>query len=74
MHVGKIFKKKTKKQKNRNRLTDRKQTYGYQRGKVGVGINYEFGTERYTQIYINKTARTYYIQHRELYSISYNNL
>ena len=23
----------------RNRLTHRKQTYGYQRGKVGVGIN-----------------------------------
>ena len=31
----------------------RKQTYGYQRGKVGVGgINWEFGINVYTLLYI----------------------
>ena len=29
--------------KNRNRLTDRKQTYGYQRGNGGGGIHWEYG-------------------------------
>ena len=38
------------KQKQTHRL--RKQTYGYQRGKVGGGINDEFGINRYTLLYI----------------------
>ena len=29
----------------------RKQTYGYQRGKVGGGINQEFGVKIYTLLY-----------------------
>ena len=37
------------KQKKTNRL--QKQTYGYQRGKVGGGINWEFGVNIYIHIY-----------------------
>ena len=32
----------------------RKQTYGYQRGKVGKGINQEFGINIYTLLYIKQ--------------------
>ena len=33
----------------------RKQTYGYQRGKVGGGDrNWEFGVNRYTLLYVEK--------------------
>ena len=32
----------------------RKQTYGHQRGKVGGGINLEFGINRYTLLYIKQ--------------------
>ena len=38
---------------NRNRLTDlEKKLKGYQRGKVGGGINWEFGTDMYTLLYL----------------------
>ena len=37
------------KQKQTHRL--RKQTYGYQRGKPGGGINWEFGIDIYTLLY-----------------------
>ena len=40
------------KQKQIHRL--RKQIYGYQGGKVGGGINQEFGINRYTLPYIKK--------------------
>ena len=51
----------------------RKQTYGYQRGKGGVGggINQEFGNNVYILLYIKwikKQGPT--VQHRELYSVS----
>ena len=39
-----------KKQKQTHRL--RKQTYGYQRGKVGGGINWEVGINIDTLLYI----------------------
>ena len=32
----------------------RKQTYGYQRGKVGEGINWEIGIDIYTLLYIKQ--------------------
>ena len=53
----------------------RKQTYGYQRGTVGGGINYEFGINIYTTLlYIKQiTNQGITVQHRELYSISCNN-
>ena len=38
------------KQKQTHRL--RKQTYGYQRGKIGGGINWEFGIDIYTLLYL----------------------
>ena len=38
------------KQKQTHRF--RKQTYSYQRGKVGGGINYEVGINTYTLLYI----------------------
>ena len=38
--------------KNRNRLTDIENIYGYQRGKGGGGINYEYEINRYKQLYI----------------------
>ena len=34
---------------NRNKLTDRKQMYGFQRRKE-AGINYKYGINRYTDI------------------------
>ena len=45
-------KKKFKWSYLQNRLTNRKQTYGYQRGKVGGGINWEIGVDIYTLLYI----------------------
>ena len=33
-------------------FTDRKQTYGYQRGKVGGWINWEIRIDIYTQLYV----------------------
>ena len=35
----------------------RKQTYGYQRGKVGGGINEEFGISSYKLLFIYKTDK-----------------
>ena len=40
------------KQKQIHRL--RKQTYGYQRGKVGGGINWESGIDIYTLLYLKQ--------------------
>ena len=38
---------------NRNRLRLRKQTYGYQKGKVVVGgINWDFGIDTHTLLYL----------------------
>ena len=34
-----------------------KQTYGYQRGNMGRGINQEFGLNRYTPLYVNQMAK-----------------
>ena len=59
------------KQEQTHRL--RKQTHDYQRGKVGGGINQEFGnvvlygTLLYIKYVINKDLL--YLLHRELYSI-----
>ena len=38
------------KQKQIHRL--RKQTYGYQRGKLGAGINEEVGVNKYITLYV----------------------
>ena len=42
---------------NRNRLTDKKQTYSYQEGKVGGGVNYEFEINTYTLLYIKQITK-----------------
>ena len=61
------------KQKPAYRL--RKQTYGYQRGKLRVGtINWEFGIDIYTLIYITDNQQGPTVSHRELYSMLCNNL
>ena len=52
-----------------------KQIYGYQREKRAGGINEEFGINIYTQyivIYKINKEQGPTIQHKELYSISYN--
>ena len=62
------------KQKQTHRY--RKQTYGYQRGKGGGegGINQEFGVHIHTTIYKIGKQQGPTVQHRELASISCNNL
>ena len=47
-----LKKKKFKWSYLQNRLTNKKQTYGYQRGKEGGGINWEIGIDIYTLLYI----------------------
>ena len=52
----------------------RKQTYGYQRGKVGRGINQEFGTNIHTTTYKIDNQQGPTVQHRELCLIFWDNL
>ena len=47
----------------------RKQTYGYQRGNMGGGINQEFWNNIYTLVYKVDKQQGPTVQHREPYSI-----
>ena len=49
-----------------------KTNIGYQTGKKGRGINWEYGINRYYYIYKVDKQQGPTVQHRELYSISYN--
>ena len=63
--------------KQKENQRGRKQTYGYQRGKWGEGgIHQEVGNNRCKPLYIHKRDKQQgpTAQHRELYSISCNNL
>ena len=42
--------------KTKNRERHRKQTYGYQKGKSGGGINLECGSNRYKLLYIKQIS------------------
>ena len=44
------------------------------KGGNGGGINQEFGINRYTTIYKIEKQQGPIVQHRELYSIAYNNI
>ena len=57
---------------NRNKLTDRKQMYGFQRRKE-AGINYKYGINRYTDILKIESNKDLLIT-QEPSSISFNNL
>ena len=45
------------KQKQTHRL--REQTYGYQGGRLGGGIDWEFGTDMYTLLYLKYITRDF---------------
>ena len=46
-----------KRNKEECKSIHRKQIYGYQRGKGRGGINWEFGINRYTSLYIKQINR-----------------
>ena len=62
--------------KQKETCRQRKQTYGNQSGKMEGGIDQEFGSNIYTLLYIykidNQQGPT--VQHKELYSVFYNNI
>ena len=51
----------------------RKQAYGYQKGKGGKGISWEFRMNRYTLLYVKQIINNELL-HKELYSMSCNKL
>ena len=67
-----ILKSYTNELTNKNRLTYIENKFMITKGERG--INYEFGINKYTLLYIKKDKQGPTVQHRKLYLICCNNL